>query len=132
MESKTVLIPANKNSQYKIKESEKGFYHLRLVDEYPTADPRTVLAQEKIQIFSVAGFRQFLANNKHFNFKTGEIIHDPTLTAKQAETKEQEQMPAVVETNEPEQQTTAGAAIPTEKPKKVFTGSQAWRNKVKK
>lgn len=75
------LIPANKNSQYQIKESEKGFYHMKFVDKIPLADEQKSITEEKFQIFSVVDFKQYLKNKQHFNWESEEIIHDPTLKA---------------------------------------------------
>jgi hypothetical protein len=79
MQKKTSeLIPANKNGQYQIKENEKGFYHLRVVEEIPTKDERRPIVDERTIILSVDGFKGFLAHKAIFNYKSEEIIHDPT------------------------------------------------------
>jgi len=83
MQKEIKLIPANKDSRYQIKENEKGFYHLKFVLEMPTADEANVITDEKFQTFSVMGFKQYLENKKHFNFKSEEIIHDPTIPDEQ-------------------------------------------------
>ena len=72
-------MQANKDSNYQIKDKEKDFYHVRLYEEVPTADDRSVIPSEKVQVFSVQGFKQFIANKRHFTFKKEEILHDPTL-----------------------------------------------------
>lgn len=76
------LIPANKDSRYQIKEAEKGFYHVKIVEEFPSADNDKKLSTERVQIFSPEGFKGFIANKAMFGFVSEEIIHDPTYVEK--------------------------------------------------
>lgn len=72
-------MQANKNKNYKIKDDEAMMYHVRLVQEIPTATAGKYITEGVVQIFSPRDFDLFLKNKRIFNFREEEIIHDPTL-----------------------------------------------------
>ena len=78
-------IPANKNGKYQIKEESQGFYHLRVVEEIPTASRNDIPATaQRIIIFSVRDFAEYQKFKKMFRFHEEEIIHDPTFKPHEA------------------------------------------------
>jgi hypothetical protein len=79
MQKQIQLIPANKNNRYQIKENEKGFYHLLVVEEMQTIGGARTLQTERVIIFTPKDFKQYLAHKSLFTWKQEEIIHDPTL-----------------------------------------------------
>jgi hypothetical protein len=109
------LIPANKNATYKIKENEKGFYHLKFIVEHPASFGPNKVTNERFQIFSPRDFEEFLKHKKLFAFKSEEIIHDPTLVVNEEVKRETSSDPHDVEEAE-------------ERPKKqAYFGSDKWR-----
>lgn len=71
-------ITANKNGKFQIKEEDKGFYHLHVVENFQTELGRPQILQGRIVLLSKIDFKKYLENKKIFNFVSEEIIHDPT------------------------------------------------------
>jgi hypothetical protein len=76
-----MLIPANKSKSHKIKESERGFYHVLIIRKTHNPDAQKYDIDKMIQVFDKKGFDQF-KKFKPADISEVEILHDPTIKAK--------------------------------------------------
>lgn len=87
-------IPANKNGKYQIKEESANFYHLRVVEEIPSANRDGISAtRQRVILFSQRDFAEYQKFKKMLGFHEEEIIHDPTFKSREVVAEEPESEP---------------------------------------
>lgn len=73
-----------------INESDKGFFHVLIVDATFNQALLEANYSARVQIFDVKSWLSIKDNLKQIGVQNAYIIHDPTITAKEVKTKSQE------------------------------------------